>query len=130
LFVRDYKNDQPNGSLTINTNLNTNTTNAELEFSDEGATIVMTMEAKLYDGTIDVSKPLDAVQIEDIFAAFGITDPAALFGGTTAPTEDSSNLEGQAGDEQVYVLGEQTVPEPTPSTTSPFDTPNLFKSIF
>ena len=130
LFVRDYKNDQPNGSLTINTNLNTNTTNAELEFSDEGSTIVMTMEAKLYDGAIDVSKPLDAVQIEEIFAAFGITDPAALFGGVAAPTEDSSNLGGQAGDEQVYVLGEQTVPEPTPSTTSPFDTPNLFRSIF
>ena len=90
------------------------------------------MEAKLYDGAIDVSKALDAVQIEEIFAAFGITDPAALFGGTTAPTEDSSNFEGQASDEQVYVLGEQSPSDASQSaTTKPtMDVSELFKSIF
>jgi len=130
LFIRDYKDDQPNGTFTVNTNMATNITSAEFEFSDDEASIVMSLEAKPYDGTIDVSKPLDAVQIEEIFAAYGITDPAALFGGATTPTDDSFDLEGQTGEEPLQVLGEQTIPESTQSATPLFDTSNLFRYIF
>ncbi len=129
LFVRDYKDEQPNGSFIIDTNLVTNITKAEFEFSDDEASIVMSLEAKPYDGTIDTSKPLDAIQIEEIFAAYGIANPAALFGGATAPADDSFDLEGQTGEEPLQVLGEQTMPDST-SSAVPLDTSKLFKSIF
>ncbi len=115
LFAKGYKDDKPNGSLTINTNLNTNTTNVKFEFSDDEDFVVMTMEAKPYVGTIDASKPIDAILIEDILTNYGLTNPAGLFGGTTVPTDKTPGLEGQTEDEQVHVLGEQISPDSSPS---------------
>ena len=131
MFVQYYDKDKQVGGLTINSNLGSNTTTAEFDYTteEEGEDMFVNIlvTAKPHNGTIDVIKPEGTIMIQDILNYYGISDPAALFGGYGIDQNSQDSLEGSFDGGDVQVLGESS---DSAEFREELNINNWFKSVF